>query len=359
MDGRVRDTVEDPTLVHSGDVDQSRRSPLSLPVEGVAGGMVPLTERILMRLPGPPALWIGLWAVVPWLNAAANLALGGDRTSAVWEQSDLLVVLNYAFLSLAVVITLWGTARIARRLRTLHTEAPNLAAAQRSASSAINSVAIPLAAAFATSLIFAALALERDGWASALLRGGSWLVLGVAYWTFLWAYVCVQFELARLGREHLLADAPRVDPSLGLRPLGSAAFMGLWMLLVWLVPVLLTGLPDVAGVVLGLLVLGGSLGLFISSLLRLHRQMVEVKRRELATARDLYAQAYEPVRRSPTLETLQRQQPSLSAAEALEKRATAIHEWPIDQATLAWVITITTSVCAMSIGRLILDPLGL
>jgi hypothetical protein len=44
---------------------------------------------------------------------------------------------------------------------------------------------------------------------------------------------------------------------------------------------------------------------------------------------------------------------------ALEKRAQAIHEWPIDEGILARVITIATSVIAITIGRLILDPLGL
>jgi hypothetical protein len=46
-------------------------------------------------------------------------------------------------------------------------------------------------------------------------------------------------------------------------------------------------------------------------------------------------------------------------AEALEKRADAIHEWPFEERTPTIVITIATSVTAMTIGRLILDPLGL
>jgi hypothetical protein len=52
----------------------------------------------------------------PRLNAGINVALGG--TSAVWEQSDLLVGLNYAALSFAVVVTLWGAERLARRVET-------------------------------------------------------------------------------------------------------------------------------------------------------------------------------------------------------------------------------------------------
>ena len=75
--------------------------------------------------------------------------------------------------------------------------------------------------------------------------------------------------------------------------------------------------------------------------------------------RDLYAKAYEPVRRAATLEALGAQRNLLSAADGLEKRAKAIHDWPIDEGTLARVLTIATSVVAIAVGRLILDSLGL
>lgn len=78
----------------------------------------PLSERILSRLPGPGAAWVFAWALLPWANAGANLLLDTE-TSAVWEQRRLLIVLNYAALSFAVLITLWGTRRIAGRLEEL------------------------------------------------------------------------------------------------------------------------------------------------------------------------------------------------------------------------------------------------
>jgi hypothetical protein len=131
------------------------------------------------------------------------------------------------------------------------------------------------------------------------------------------------------------------------------------MLLAWLVPVVLTGLPDVVGFAIGVIVLAGALATFFLSLVRLHRQMVNVKEGELAIARELFAEAYQPVRTAPTLEALERQHRLLSAADALEKRAGAIHEWPIDEGTVARVITIATSVIAITVGRLILDPFGL
>lgn len=214
-------------------------------------------------------------------------------------------------------------------------------------------------AAVATSIAFAVSAFVRDRWTAAIPARSDVVRPWIALWTFLWAYASLQLGLNRLGRERLRPDADHVDPGLGLRPLGGVAFMGLWMLLAWLVPVLLTGLPDVVGVAIGALVLGGGLATFFLSLFRLHRQMVEVKAGELAIARALYAEAYEPVRTERSLDALDRQHRLLSAADALEKRAHAIHEWPIDEGTVARVITITTSVVAITIGRLLLDPFGL
>ena len=318
----------------------------------------PATEQVLARLPGSRLVWIGVWALVPWLNAGANLLLGTE--GAVWEQSDALVILNYAALSFAVVITLWGTARIARRLEALRVIASALVEGNsREHFRGIDNVTWPLLATAATSVALAAGTLVSDGLTPALLRGATWLVLGVPLWTFLWTYVTLQLGLDRLGRERLLPEVARSDPGLGLRPFGGVAFTGLWILLAWLVPVVLTGLPDVVGVALGAFVLLGGLATFFLSMLRLHRQMVELKANELAIARELYAQAYEPVRASRSLEALEQQHSLLGAADGLEKRAHAIHEWPIDDGIFARVVTIATSVVAITVARLILDPLGL
>jgi hypothetical protein len=318
----------------------------------------PATERILAQLPGSRLVWIAVWALVPWVNAGANLLLGTE--GAVWEQSDALVILNYAALSFAVVITVWGTARIARRLQALRATSSALVEGDSSERfRGVNNVTGPLVATAATSVALAAGTLASDGLTPALLRGATWLVLGVPLWTFLWTYVTLQLGLDRLGRERLLPEVARGDPSLGLRPFGGVAFSGLWILLAWLVPVLLTGLPDVVGVALGAFVLLGGLATFFLSMFRLHRQMVELKANELAIARELYARAYEPVRTSRSLETLEQQHSLLSAADGLEKRGHAIHEWPIDEGIFARVVTIATSVVAITVARLILDPLGL
>lgn len=320
----------------------------------------PLTDRVLERLNGPRAAWIAAWAAVPWLNAGANLLLGAERTSPVWEQGALLVVLNYAAISFAIVVCLWGTTRIARRLQALHASTSGVLERGRTrVFRDMNSTSGPIVASIGAAVLFGGSTLVRDGWAPAVVRGATWFVIGIALITFVWTYASLLLGLDRLGRERLVPDPVHVDPGLGLRPLGGIASTGLWMLLVWLVPILLTGLPDVVGAVTGMLVLVAVIATFFLSLVRLHRQMVEVKAGELAIARSLYAQAYEPVHRDRSLEALDRQRALLGAADALEKRASAIHEWPFTERTPTLVITISTSVVAMTIGRLILDPLGL
>jgi hypothetical protein len=328
--------------------------------QNVTRRLRPLTERVLELLRGPRLLWIVVWVMVPWLNAGANLLLETGARSAIWEQSRTLVLLNYGAVSFAVLVTQWGSRRIARRLEALCAETSNIFGLDSLEPFRwISSVRGPLIASVATAVGFGVSTLVEGGWTAAFLRGATWFLVGIPLWTFVWTYASLQLRLDRLGDHRLLRDAAPVDPGLGLRPLGGVAFIGLWMLLVWLVPVLLTGLPDVVGIALGLLVLAAALAAFFLSMVRLHRQMVAVKERELAVARALYAQAYEPVRAAPTLESLERQNPLMSAADALEKRAHAIHEWPIDEGTLARVLTITTSVIAMMIARLILEPLGL
>jgi hypothetical protein len=107
----------------------------------------PFTERILASLPGPRSLWFAVWALIPWLNAGANLLFETGSRSAVWEQSGVVVILNYAALSFAMVVTLLGAERLARRMEALEaTTSKALSGVPRQAFRAINSVHGPLAA---------------------------------------------------------------------------------------------------------------------------------------------------------------------------------------------------------------------
>jgi hypothetical protein len=119
----------------------------------VTRGLRPLTERILTTLPGPRWVWVTAWALVPWFNAGANLLLDTGARSAVWEQSHTLVLLNYAALSFAVVLTLWGTERIARSLEDLGATTSRVLETDSGGHfRELNSVAAPVVASAATAI---------------------------------------------------------------------------------------------------------------------------------------------------------------------------------------------------------------
>ena len=310
-----------------------------------------MTERMLLALPGRRSLWIAAWALVPWLNAGANLLFETGERSAVWEQGRSVVIVNYAALSLAVVVALLGTRLLRRRVAALDTSWTR-------SFTGMDGIRGPVLGATATALAFGISALVADGLPAAVLRAATWFILGIAFWGFLWTYGMVQLGLIRLGQERLLRGAAAGDPGLQLRPLGAIAFMGLWLLLAWMLPPLVTGFPDVVGLVLGLVLLVVGIAAFVASLWRMHRQIVAVKENQLALARRFYAEAYEPLCDEQTLDALERQHSLLGAADALEKRALAIHEWPVAEGTWAWLIGIATSVVAIACARLILRPLG-
>jgi hypothetical protein len=344
-----------------GGAEVAAESPaVSGPTTGSTLG-VPLTERILARLPGRRLAWLVAWALVPWLNLAVILAVD----AAEWTRAEirLIDVLNRVAVSLAVVLSLWGAARIAHHLRQLR---PALAKVVEEDEqdverlfAGIDSTLAPLLLTVVTVVVLPLDEILNGEPLDGLIQGVTWLVLGVPLWTVGWVYVTLQMGLNRLGRGHLTLEAYRGDRSLGLRPVGRLAFTGFWMLFGTVGPLVVTGFTDPAGLLLGIGVLAAGLGLFFLSLRRVNRQMVAVKQRELALALDLYLQAYRPVRDQPSLEMLQRQAGLLKAAEDLEKRAERIMEWPFDEPTFARVVTIATSVTAAIIARLILGPIGL
>jgi hypothetical protein len=322
---------------------------------------VPLTERILSRLPGPRLVWVAAWALVPWLNLAVILALG----AAPWTETGIPVgeVLNRTAVSFAVLLSLWGAARIADELGTLRLALAKVVEQEEPDVErlfhGIDGTVVPLLLTAAAMVILPLDEALGGEPVAALIQAATWLILGIPLWTAVWVYLKLQIGLNRLGRGHLTLEAYRGDRSLGLRPVGRLAFTGFWMLLGSAGPLVLTSLSDLPGVIVGIGVLMAGVGLFFLSLRRLNRQMVAAKQRELQRALDLYMQAYQQVRDEPTLEVLQRQVGLLNAAEALEKRAERIQEWPFDEATFARVVTIASSVAAVIIGRLILDPVGL
>ena len=325
------------------------------------GHTAPLTERILSRLPGSRLAWILVWSLVPWVNVAIVLASGGLEWDTTADLTSEL--LNRAAVSVAVLLSLWGAARINRdlsRLRITLTDAveqerPDVERIFRG----IDSTAGPLLLTAAVAVVLPLDEALRGDAGAAILQAATWLVFGIPVSTAVWVYLALQLGLDRLGRGHLTLRPYSGDRTLGLEPVGGLAFTGFWMLFGAVTPIVLTSSADLPTVIVGSLVLLVALCLFFLSVRGLHRQMTSIKHRELHRAASLYSQAYEKVQENPTLEVLEQQTPLLNAAENLEKRAERIQAWPFDEPTFARVATIATSAVATIVARMLLAPTGL
>jgi hypothetical protein len=67
----------------------------------------PLTERTLCRLPGPRLLWLGVWVLVPWMNAAVTVLLQASDHLPSWESPTLQLLTRAAF-SIAILLSVGG-----------------------------------------------------------------------------------------------------------------------------------------------------------------------------------------------------------------------------------------------------------
>jgi hypothetical protein len=323
--------------------------------------MLPLTERLLSRLPGPRVVWMLAWAAVPLaagLLPGSYLATVGARPIGV----RLLTGLVYAY---AVALAVWAVGRFARECDTAQRSVDRLTARPEQATPVFRGMAStwgPLA----LTLVFVAVTVWRtaalaDLWA-ALLWLPVALLVNLPLLTAVWVYLALLLGLDRLGRRTLSLTAFPEDLSLGLGEVGRLAFTAFWIYTAGFAPVLLVNFanPPRLLLTLGLFLLG--VLLFFGCLQGLHRQLAAARRHFLEWAGQLYARAYEPVR-SGSQATLGEQAQPLQAAEVIQRRAEAIQQWPFQQHRLAQIAgivgTVLTFVVTGIITRLILTRFGL
>jgi hypothetical protein len=327
---------------------------------GRQASAAPLSWRVLRHLPGPRLVWACAWALVPWLN----LAIVAAPQRRVWTQTGVPVaeILNRTAVSFAILLSLWGAARIAAEIQELPRGLSKVIDHGSDVSRLFrgaDSVVVPLLLTAVVSVVLPLdEALSADP-VAALTQAITWAIIGIPLSTAFWLYVVLQRGLYRLGHGRLTLMGYRGDRSLGLRPVGRLAFTGYWMLVGTITPLLVTSFSDLPGLVVGVGVLVAGTGLFFVSLRGLHRQMHKVRQHELDTALGLYEQAYQQVQERPTLEALEQNVGLLNAAESLEKRAERIQDWPFDEAMLARVVTIASGVAGVIIARVLLAPVGL
>ncbi len=324
---------------------------------------MPLTDRILAVFPGARWIWIVLWSLlgIPLTYlllqviqsvAPSSQALAGGQPG-LWQSA---AIVN------AILFSLWGAHRLAGDVertgpaisRLTLDEGPNADRPIRG----MDSILEPLALTAALAGLDAALVGLEYGWRLALLNFPINFVIELPLLTFFWTYASVLVGLNRLGRQRLRLDDTPGDRTLGLRPVGHLAFTGFWIFSVGFAPILIVTATSTPNLVLNLAFFLIAFALFLLSLNRLHLQMVEAKRTHVELARQLYADAYEPLVRTPSVRTLRSRTSLLGAAESLEKRSAGIQEWPFDEVLPGRIAIIVSTVVATVIARIILDALG-
>jgi hypothetical protein len=177
--------------------------------------------------------------------------------------------------------------------------------------------------------------------------------------TMVWFFGALLLGLDRLGRMSLQLVPFEEDRSLGLRALGSVAFASFVMFTAGVLPLMIIQWRDPRGAISNLLFFLAAVALFFASLHRLHAQLVAAKAAALQQAHRLYVEAFRPIRARWSLDGAAEQSAHLTAAEAIERRAAAIQEWPLDEGLLTRLAAIITSVVGVILARLILSRFGL
>jgi hypothetical protein len=316
-----------------------------------------VTERVLRRLPGPRWFWIALWASVPLVSLlvyVTAIRLAG-QSLGTHEFFDLLA--TQAVLAYACLVLVWGVGLLARQAAVVRRELAGQAPAdlfQR-----VGGVSGPLALTAVAMALITANGWWRYGPVPPLAALPLVVIYTTPILTFVWVYVTVLLDIDRLGRQPLSLEGFPEDRTLGLEEVGSLASTGLGLLLLAAVPVLFAGADQPVTLGISMTIVALSVGMFLLSMWRIHRQMVKARDRFVAMTRQLYAGAYAPIRDQANLEMLEAQSATLRAAQSLDERAHNLMTWPIDEGTLRFIAVVITSVVTSLIVRGLFAAVGL
>lgn len=315
----------------------------------------PLTERIIIRLPGSRWRWIFLWcAIAP---VAGILTLTGPRWSALIDSVEMSVSL-----ALANAITLWGIRWLSEERQAATPALAQLvqsdgAAAVEAAFRHSGAIAPPFMLALLGAGIFLGPTYIRAPHPLMPLDISLAFAVVLPLVTFVWEYGSLLFGIYGITKMPLQLKDHQVDAMLGLHPIGSLATSAFYVFAMGCV-ILILGLT---GRHIQVLVTGGifllGMGLFFLSVSRLHKIQVHEKAARVGETRRQVAEAIEASRGSTDPALLPVHAARLSIAETLERRAANIPEWPFPPAFIGRVTAITTSIITMILGNFILKAL--
>jgi hypothetical protein len=326
-------------------------------------GRLPITDRVLAALPGSRVLWAIAWSLIVLVRpfAASAVLLVSGRPSEALSVVEVHLTHNLV-LALVVLLALRGIHLLARdgtrALRAVGGFDPASPESPDRPIRGIDSVVGPLVIAVVLVLAESASPMVPSSPVANLVDGVLVAALAVPVATWIWTYGAVLVSIDRLGRRSLPHEAFPADRGLGLLPLGSVPFNGFWLFAVAAMAYFVLVANDLIGYAIGLGLFVVVLAALVVSFWRLHVQMVSAKARYLADARRLLSEASEPFGRDPSLDTLEAQARRVAAAEAFEKRADGILEWPIDERIVGRTVLIATGAVAGLIARLVATQLG-
>jgi len=325
--------------------------------DDVRGGqdtpMMPLTERILERLGRPKWLWMCLWAAVPLISPLV-FSTAITATGRRFRAEDFIdLYTTQAVLAYVCLVFLWGAGELARQATEVKQEISEIVSDQPPVRvfGGISSVAAPLVLTAVAVVVISAGGFLQYGPLPPIASLPVLFVYLVPILTLIWVYLRILIDIDNLGRRSLALDAFPQDRTLGLEKIGSLASTGLGIVLIGAVPVLLAGSDEPVTLGISLVIVAASVGTFLLSMWRLHRQMSAAKARYIRIARDLHDLAYAPIRREPTIGRLEEQATVLKAAQSLNERAHGLPTWPINESTLRFIAVVVTGVVTSMVVR--------
>lgn len=320
----------------------------------------PLTERVLQRVPGPRIVWAGLWSLVALVSPLVFATAIRWSGQPLGVHEFLEVLTTQGVLAYVCFVLLVGGLALADRAREVRTTMERLARepADRQWFRAMRSTSGPVGLTVLVAAILVAAASTQYGPLPPLASLPLLFTYLIPILTFVWIYLVILIDLDRLGRTPLALDAFPHDRTLGLEDVGSLASMGLGLLLVAAVPLLVAASDEPRPLAVSLVILALSVATFVLSMWRLHRQMARAKDRYITLVRELYADAYAPVRVSQRVEQLEAQATALRAAQSLDERAHSLLTWPIGEGTVKFLVAIVSSVAISVIVRALFAVVG-
>jgi hypothetical protein len=180
-----------------------------------ADQMLPLTERLLSRLPGPRAAWVVAWAAMP---VAAGLLPSGYVASVGARPVSIRLLAGLVF-AYVVVLAFWAVGRFTTESNLVEGSVDQLTAAPEQATTPVFRGMASTAGPVALTLVFVTVTVWRTAVVGDLRAALVWLPVAVLLNLppmTVWAYLALLVGLYRLGRRTLSLAAFPQDLSLGL-----------------------------------------------------------------------------------------------------------------------------------------------